>query len=463
MLVIRQRITDTNIQKLIDFIKIEIIDRNIIEAIKNNPILTNIKRVEKYNKDAEIYYIYYYTYQNLKFDILTDSNDKPKRLYIAGSLHYYFNKGLHNANDFTYINFIAVVNELKAIFRINPYQSIIRSLEYGINIVPLEYDTRTILQNMFYHQRKKFLEPINKPYKQSGNPKQHNCTSKAYDKAFQFPQYTKGELLRFEIKYSRMRELNTLGIVYLSDLFNIENHLKLYNILKKRFSEILFYDFTINTKKLTPAKQKKADNYSNINYWENIVLDTKKGKKHRNNFAYHKNQLNNLVLKHSKQVQQKLLYIIESKGIELLNLSRYKGFEKIKHSAYTHPISEKKCSAFTHLYIGCIPYHKYLSKTQIKKDLKKEKKCIITGVDISMQKEVSNLLSHTGLKHYFRTDKRVFEKVKRKYLTSVWYDADFETQIKEISHNIRNYHNNRKLKQKRLYPIHQMQLFDISL
>lgn len=458
MLVIRQRITNANIQKLIDFIKIEITNFDTIKAIQNNPILTYIKRVEKYNKDAEIYYIYYYTYQNLKFDILTDSNRKPKRLYITGSLHYYFNKGLHNANDFTYINFIGVVNKLITIFKINPYQSILRSLEYGINIEPLAYSTRTILQNTFYHQRKKFLEPINKPYKQSGTPKQHNYILKIYDKAFQFPNHTKGELLRFEIKYSRMRELNTLGIVFLSDLFPIENNLKLYTILKKRFTEVLFYDFTINTKKLTPAKQKNAANYSNINYWDNIINDIKKGQKNRNNFTYHKKQLKTLILKHSKQVQQKLSYIIDNKGVDLLNLARYTGFEKVKHSAYTHPVSKKKCSAYTHLYIGCIPFHKYLSKTE----LKKERKCIITGVDISMQKQDSNLLSHTGLKYYFKTDKNIFEKVKRKYLTSVWYDADFETQIKEISHNIRNYHNNQKLKQIKLYPTHQMQLFELN-
>jgi hypothetical protein len=52
-----------------------------------------------------------------------------------------------------------------------------------------------------------------------------------------------------------------------------------------------------------------------------------------------------------------------------------------------------------------------------------------------MQKDSSILLSHTGLK-YYKTDRKVFEQMKT-YLTKQWIESDFETQIKEIAHNIR--------------------------
>ena len=49
--------------------------------------------------------------------------------------------------------------------------------------------------------------------------------------------------------------------------------------------------------------------------------------------------------------------------------------------------------------------------------------------------------------------------MKYRYLSKEWINSDFETQIKEIAHNIRNYYNNRRLKQVRLYHPNQPQLF----
>lgn len=76
-----------------------------------------------------------------------------------------------------------------------------------------------------------------------------------------------------------------------------------------------------------------------------------------------------------------------------------------------------------------------------------------------MQKSNSISLSHTGLKYYFENDRAIFEKIRKRYLSKYWYNSSFETQIKEIAHNIRNTYNNRKIKQNRIYKPAQMQLF----
>lgn len=90
--------------------------------------------------------------------------------------------------------------------------------------------------------------------------------------------------------------------------------------------------------------------------------------------------------------------------------------------------------------------------------------CKITGVNISMQKEDSFLLSHTGLKHYYKTDKILFEQIKSKYLTEKWLLSNFEIQITEIAHNIRNTRSNGNIKQKRLYLPQQVNLlFGLNL
>ena len=53
--------------------------------------------------------------------------------------------------------------------------------------------------------------------------------------------------------------------------------------------------------------------------------------------------------------------------------------------------------------------------------------------------------------------------MKRKYLSKKWIDADAETEIKEIAHNIRNKNYNSKNKQKRIYTPTQYQLFEVAV
>lgn len=84
--------------------------------------------------------------------------------------------------------------------------------------------------------------------------------------------------------------------------------------------------------------------------------------------------------------------------------------------------------------------------------------CLVTGLNISMQKSDSILLSHTGLKYYYKTNKKIYEEVKYKYLSTKWIDSNYKTQIKEIAHNIRNTHSNYKTKQQRIYQPQQLQL-----
>lgn len=88
-----------------------------------------------------------------------------------------------------------------------------------------------------------------------------------------------------------------------------------------------------------------------------------------------------------------------------------------------------------------------------------QKQCIVTNLNISMQKVDSILLSHTGLRYYYKTDKKIFNEVKNKYLSKLWIDADHETQIKEIAHNIRHKHSNTIRIRKRKYNPLQMELF----
>ena len=73
------------------------------------------------------------------------------------------------------------------------------------------------------------------------------------------------------------------------------------------------------------------------------------------------------------------------------------------------------------------------------------------------------MLSHTGLKHLYKTNKSKYIEIKNRHLTSNWFGASFDIEIREISHNIRDTMRNRRDKQYRLYPINQLQLFQVNL
>jgi beta-lactamase class D len=75
-----------------------------------------------------------------------------------------------------------------------------------------------------------------------------------------------------------------------------------------------------------------------------------------------------------------------------------------------------------------------------------------------MQKNNNILLSHTGLKYYYKTDRKIFEQIKRQYLPKQWFESDLEKQIKEIAHNIRNAKANQKIKQIKIYQPQQINL-----
>lgn len=392
-------------------------------------------------KTGELFSAIFFTYKKLNFSIYFDGNGNATKLYIKGSLHYYFNGGKHNSNDFTFADFLGVISDLIEKFGINPDDCKLRSLEYGINIIPLAYRTHLILQNTFYHQRKKFNQPIDKPYKQAGNPKQNDFIIKIYDKAFQFPQYVSNELLRFEVKYCRMRELRKIGIDYLSDLLLRENHVKLYKLLHQRFLEILFYDYTISKKKLSAVKQKKCVNYANINYWENMLMSIKEGGLNTKNFDYHKKGLKSITSQYSENIHKQLAEVIENKMFKLLNLSVFKWFSCPKTYPKYTPVSEEKCTPNTHLYIGGIrPINYALFIENLKQE--KVKICLVTGLDISMQDE-GQVLSTIGLKYYEKYEPKIFQKLENIFLTGM--DNKFERTIyAKLSKQIRNrFYNNR--------------------
>ncbi len=160
--------------------------------------------------------------------------------------------------------------------------------------------------------------------------------------------------------------------------------------------------------------------YSSKNYWRNLRTE---------NFKYHRKNLETLIDKSSVSVKRELSKNIFDKAIEL--------------SANPTQIN---------------PYSLMLN--EVVSDLNQRRFCEVTGLDISMQKESSKMLSISGLRYYQKNESSTFRKLVDRFLTDRWGKDKLTIQIQEIAHNIRNAKNNRIISTKRKYPVQQLNLIN---
>ena len=363
------------------------------------------------------------SYKGLEFKIYDTGT-----ITLSGSLHKYWNDGAHNYNDFNNEAVLFILNDLNTKFDIDPSKCILKCLEIGINITPL-VPTNEILDNCLLHKTKPFEYQKNSDEGKYKQVQHSQYIIKIYNKALHYKSKgfkIKDEIMRFEIKYTKMQKLNEKGIFSLQDLINygLQNF---KDTVLKEWQNVLFYDNTIQIDPLSTKSKKALLEYSNPNYWTGLLANNQ-----TKNFTYHKNKLKKIVSKNSKKIQDLTAETI-GKKIDFLN----------SKTIQIDPLT-------------------IMSKRIVFNDDNDTKKhiCKVTGFNISMQKENSILLSHTGLKYYYNTDKRIFEQIKRRYLSKIWFKSNFETQIKEIAHNIRNENSNKTKKQKRIYQPQQINILN---
>ena len=354
-------------------------------------------------------------YNGIEFKIYENGT-----ITLSGSLHKYWNNGAHNYNDFDFNAFTYVLIDLKNKFKIELENSILKCLEVGINVIP-PMPTNQILDYCFLHKTKPFENIINSDEGKYKQVQHSQYIIKIYNKALHYK--SKGfdiqtEILRFEIKYIKMQKLNERGIYNLKDLF--EYGLQNFKVeVLTEFNNILFYDNTIK------SESKLLVKYKNPLYWIELLNRPK-----NDLFNYHRTHLKKITSTSSQKIQFQTAEIM-SKKIDFLN----------SNTTQIDPL--------------IILSKHVVSLNQI---TSKNTLCKVTGINISMQKDNSILLSHTGLKYYYKTDRKIFEQLKRKYLSKQWSKANFETQIKEIAHNIRNTKSNQTIKQKKIYQPQQINL-----
>ncbi len=365
-------------------------------------------------------------FKGLEFKIYEPTKSySQRRITLEGSLHKYWNGGGHNYNDFGIVQLNEVLRELKELFEIDPANCLLKVLEIGVNIQP-PVSTKLILQYCLLHKTKILKSVFTRDegtYLQGGEIDMRNKRHllKLYDKRkhYEAKGFVIGrDILRIEKKWRRMWELNQLGIYTLADLLKFGLDSFTPHLLKE-WESVLFYDWQ------TLDGTKYEANYSNPNYWQKLQSE---------NFKYHRRNLNRLIQQNPTNLKNQIAQLITEKAAQL----------------NTNP---------TQINPLHIPLIRVVST--LENEAKKKGVCTVTGLNIEMQREGSFHLSHTGLKYYWTTDRKVFDEVKRKYLSDKWREADRQTQIKELAHNIRNHHNNKRQREKQIYPAGQVNLLEV--
>lgn len=443
---------------MIDYIKVQLIDfdAHILEC---NPILdfydvvnTSTGEIRTVNKDGKKRTPFKSaTYLGLEFRIYESGT-----VLLKGSLHKYWNQGLHNYNDFSYSALHEVLLDIENRFSISPSQMKLRAIEIGVNIIP-PYRTLKILNHIINHRRKRFEWSC---LFGKGNYKQASHSQfyvKIYDKAKQYKEEYNiiGDILRFEIKVIKMEKLKGLQLITLDDLIDIDFKI-LGNFLIKEWEQVLFYDFTIQ------SNSRSLSNYKNPNYWMELIEEGKSS-------AYNKNRLKlkNITQEHSKLVQDQISNLIRTKCIELSKSIHSDQSELNQKGIHSDP-SLNRIKGMHSDPLNIEASGTPLNKRNIRfgddvklriEEARKNRRCFITGIDISMQKEESFLVYNTALKYYLEHDPKIFKQLKNQYLRRSWIDSDIERQINEIAHAIRDRSRLIQKKQKRLYSKNQLQLF----
>lgn len=350
---------------------------------------------------------------------------------VQGSLHKLSNGGQYNNDRFTFAKFRQVYEDLSRI--IKPDDNI-NVIELGVNIIT-PFNPTDFIDCLICHGKTQFnkVKTQRMEYAQCSHT---HYAIKIYNKGLQQP--TGSYILRVEVRQERMQKLFPEGLKW-SQLVDPRIWEYLGEVLKEKFSEVIYYDPSIQLD-LVPEKERQIiDKGYNPIYWQNNKSD----------HAYReKKQFQDLVKKHGTMFNS-LPDLISEEVSDLVKSYHYSDeqnrnpeLSKMVES-YNYSFPEDLNSKNTDLgdlvksytLLSCInsPTHENNPLNRL---------CKVTGIDISMQKPESKFLNVSGIKFLFENNSPAFEELRRKQLTRKWENETLKVQYREIAHSIRNkYHN----------------------
>jgi len=229
------------------------------------------------------------------------------RIEIKGSLHKYFNGGLHNHDNFTIDNVKETIRMLKSELDFDPNRALVQNLEFGVNL-SVPFEPSAFIESLISFKFKSFnTMGIIKP----GFGKEHFIKQygiKIYNKGLQYG--TSRNILRIEKKVLVMCALN-FGKLYLSDLTNPDLWYHCKKQLVQLIDDILIND-SINYDLLVKNEQRN---------YRSVIDETQRTKLTRDQRKRYKKGFNMIIEKYGSSNYKDILFkLISDKCDELVSV-----------------------------------------------------------------------------------------------------------------------------------------------
>mgnify|MGYP005991704529 CR=1 FL=1 len=379
---------------MIDNLKIVTFDFHQINQIWGNTSLLYCSEKE-YRVNDEIKNVSVRTYRNLIF------RKYNNRLEICGSIHYFWNDGLHNANDFNINASINILISVISKFKINPKLFRVIGLEYGFNIQPTK-EVNIILSWLRFYGKKSIIQSINySNYFISGT---NYKSLKIYNKTQDCPKYARLNIMRFEVKTRESGFVQKLGINTFEALLKRTTYKRLTDSILSEWKSVLIFDFDE-----VELKEKH-----NTEYWLDAINN-----KSRNTFANRKKAyFKNLPINSIFYRIQKLL---KSKA------------DKFTDCAYSTTVKNK-----------LIVHNRTITKFHFAQSTKIIRYCPITGIELKGKDEDANYIRTSTLRYLQKYEVYKFIEVCNLLLNKsnpnhTKYENDI---LKHLVKQVRNRYNN---------------------
>jgi hypothetical protein len=358
----------------------------------------------------------------------------PNSKILSGSIHKLRNiiekSENQNYDDFNFSDIKRMIHHLKDVFSLNLENTIIQNLEIGINISTTKPPESILDENLIAWNYKTPSE--NKKYNGKGRYIEFETSSsylKIYDKGLQ--NVLSENILRVELKIMRNEFLVKHGIQYLSDLLEIDNLKKLGGLLIEIANKAIIVDDM-------PLKNIECTNEAEIiNYGLNPLYWTKLTRMQRSRF---KDKFESILEKYSlNTLKKEITAKMQSKIDELLQCYEMNDF------------------------VGAWNYSVMLrNETLIYFHSVTKRKCIVTGIDISHQKDDSLFLSESSIFAMYQDKHQDFEKLRKKFGGRMKNESNIKKLCYYIAHNIRNRDSNKRREILRKKETYQNTLFPMN-
>ena len=393
---------------MIDYIKINRLEKSSsIPSIIDFELSVNSSTGEEYFDRKRSAHL-----KNLVFTIIPFGHI----IKMQGSIHKYANNGGNNIDRFNFERFQEVAETLTEF--ISPDDRI-NVIEFGVNI-ETPFEPSVLIRNLIAYGKKPLVSGIfaNETYAQA------RCSQyliKFYNKGV-LQGDSGSKILRVEVKYFKMENLFKEGLTW-SDLQSRPTWEYLGRNLKKKISDVVYYDPSIDFERIPKKEAEFLKMGNNPFFWRDLTGSHVS--RIRKEYRALVNQHGRLFCHFDELVNSEINELVKSDQVSPTQKdSALRGSSFFDNSARKDELVNSDPLLFSHRLI-----------TKEKDSIKKG--CKVTGIDISMQKEESRFLCYNGIRNLYKQDRDQFNKLLSE-LPEKWHNASLEDQTYKIAHHVRD-------------------------